>query len=98
MEGHRTRLPLERRAPARMAVAEARDRVAAVKVEELAAVARMQPDAVAVRDLDRVLRVDPGQMAAQRLCNRIRRHQHAPACLAAAIASVDTTSTPAREP
>ncbi len=63
LKAHLPRLALERRHPARVAVAEARDGVAAVEIEDLASVARMQPHAFAVRDLDRELREDLREMA-----------------------------------
>ena len=56
LERHLARLALERGQPARMAVAQAGDRMAAVEIQDLAAVARMQPDAFAVHHLDRILR------------------------------------------
>ena len=63
LKRHLARLPLERGEPARVAVAQARNRVAAVKIEHLAAVARMKPDAFAMHDFDRILREHARQMS-----------------------------------
>jgi predicted PhzF superfamily epimerase YddE/YHI9 len=62
LKAHLPRLSLERRHPARVPVAQAGDGVATVKIENLAAVARMQPHPLAVRDLDRELRKDLREM------------------------------------
>ena len=66
LKRHLPRLAFERRQPARMAITQARDRVTAVKIQDLAAVARIQPHALAVRDLDRVLREHLREMALER--------------------------------
>ncbi len=66
LKRHLPRLALERRQPARVAVAQSRDRMAAVEIQNLAAVARVQPHALAVRHLDRVLREHLRQMALER--------------------------------
>ena len=65
LKRHLPRLALERGQPARMTVAQARNRVPAVEIQDLAAVARMQPDALAMRHFDGILREHLRQMARQ---------------------------------
>ncbi len=62
LKAHLPGLPLDRRHPARVTVPQAGDGVATVKIENLAAVARMQPHPLAMRDLDRELREDLREM------------------------------------
>ena len=56
-----------------MPVTQARDRMAAVEIQNFAAIARVQPDAFAVRDFDRVLRKNLRQVRRVRCCGGIGR-------------------------
>ena len=63
LKRHLPRLALERGQPARVTVTQPGDRMAAVEIQNLAAVARVQPHAIAMRHLDRVLRKHLRQVA-----------------------------------
>jgi hypothetical protein len=58
LEIHLSSLTAKRLCPALVTVTERCDGVAAVQIQHLAAVARMQPDAFGADDFDRILRVD----------------------------------------
>ena len=77
LKGHLPCLALERRQPTRVPIAQSRHRMTAVKVQELAPIARVQPNALAVHHLDGVLRKHLRQMAFDRPRHRFGAHHGA---------------------